>query len=209
MVTSEKTTPRMADAETAARAVAVDTVSRVLLFGSVARGDAGPHSDIDLVAIHDDLDYSTRRERSTELGQMGSSASGHRVFVYVTDWPEWDHRSTKVSTSIEHAITGGAVTLYDRAPARVHWGKRIGLPATNREEAAGRLDNARRGLFGLTNNLALSQVEKDALADRDPLGYEFGMKSRMVAICGEAHMATEASLKALIHLGGTRPGPNP
>ena len=145
MALTRMPSPCMADAERAAEAVAVEGVSRVLLFGSVARGEAGPDSDIDLVVIHDDLDYSTRRERSDELARLARHASGCRVFVYVTDWPEWAHRSRKVSTSLECAITSDAVTLYERGPNGARWEKEIGRPETNREEAADRLQNAHPG----------------------------------------------------------------
>ena len=195
----------MADAETAADAIAAEGVSEVLLFGSVARGEAGPYSDIDLVAIHDDLDYSTRRERSEVLGRIASSAAGHRVSVYVTDWPEWTHRASEVSTSLEYAIAADAVTLYHRDPNGVRWGKEIGMPATNREEAAGRLQNALRALFGMQNQLRMSLSERSALEDRDPGYYLFAIRDRMCTLCAHAQMAIETSLKALIHLGGTRP----
>ena len=205
MATTVMAPPCVADAERAAEAVAAEGVSEVLLFGSVARGDAGPYSDIDLVAIHGDLDYSIRRERSDELGRLASAATGHRVFVYVTDWPEWTRRSTEVSTSLEYAITADAVTLYRREPNGVRWGKEIGMPATNREEAAGRLDNARRALFGVDSHLTISRPEIGALEDRDPGHYMFGIRDRMCRLCADAQMATETSLKALIHLGGIRP----
>ena len=135
MALTRMPSPRMADAERAAEAVAVEGVSRVLLFGSVARGEAGPDSDIDLVVIHDDLDYSTRRERSDELARLARHASGCRVFVYVTDWPEWAHRSKEVSTSLECAITSDAVTSTN-GDRTARWEKEIGRPETNRDEAA-------------------------------------------------------------------------
>ncbi|MCY4621733.1 MAG: nucleotidyltransferase domain-containing protein [bacterium] len=197
--------PCMADAESAAEAVAVEGVSRVLLFGSVARGQAGPDSDIDLVAIHDDLDYSKRRERSDELTRLARRAAGCRVFVYVTDWPEWTHRSNRVSTSLEYAITSDAVTLYDRAPNGARWGKEIGMPETNREEAAGRLHNALRALFGVQSQLRMSVAERDALQDRDPEYYLFALRDRLCLLCAHAQMAMETSLKALINLQGIRP----
>ena len=128
--------PRMADAERAAEAIAIDGVSEVLVYGSVARGEAGPDSDIDLVAIHDDLDYSSRRERSGDLKELARSVVSHKVSVYVTDWPEWTHRATRVSTSLECAISTDAVALYHREPNGVRWGKEIGMPTTN--EGGGR-----------------------------------------------------------------------
>ena len=205
MATTLISPPCMADAERAAEAVAVEGVSEVLVFGSVARGDAGPDSDIDLVAIHDDLDYSIRRERSHELGRLADEAAGRRVFVYVTDWPEWTRRATEVSTSLECAITADAVTLYHREPDGVRWGKEIGMPATNREEAAGRLHNALRALSGVHDQLVMGLTESGALEDRDPGYYLFGMRNRMCRLCADAQMAMETALKALIHLGGSRP----
>ena len=205
MATTAISPPCMTDAEKAAEAIAADGVSAVLLFGSVARGEARPDSDIDLVAIHDDLDYSARRERSDELGRLATESAGHRVFVYVTDWPEWTHRATEVSTSLEYAITADAVTLYHRDPNGVRWGKEIGMPATDQEEAAGRLHNARRAVFAMQSQLRMSLSERSALEDRDPGYYLFAIRDRMCTLCAHAQMAIETSLKALIHLGGTRP----
>ena len=197
--------PCMVDAERAAEAIAIDGVSEVLVYGSVARGEAGPGSDIDLVAIHDDLDYSNRRQRSDHLTELAGSVVAHRVSVYVTDWPEWTHRATQVSTSLECAITADAVTLYHRDPNGVRWGKEIGMPTTNEGEAAGRLHNARRALFGLQGQLRMSDSERSGLEDRDPGHYLFAIRDRMCILCAHAHMAMESSLKALIHLGGMRP----
>ena len=197
--------PSMADAKKAARAVASEEVSEVLVFGSVARGEAGPDSDIDLVAVYDDLDYSTRWERSTELGRLASAAAGRRVFVYVTDWPEWTRRAAEVSSSLERAVAGYAVALHRRPPNGVSWGKEIGMPATDREEAAARLDNARRALFGVATHLPMGPEERYALTDGDTGYYVFGMRDRLCALCADARMAMETSLKALIHLGGIRP----
>ena len=205
MTTTVAARPSMADAEKAAGAVAGVGVSEVLVFGSVARGEAGPHSDIDLVAVYDDLDYSTRRERSAELGRVASAAAGRRVFVYVTDWPEWSRRTNEVASSLERAITVDAVALYRREPNGVRWGKEIGLPATDREEAAARLDNARRALFGVSTHLVMSRAERHALKDGDPGYYLLGMRDRMCALCADAQMAVETGFKALIHLRGERP----
>lgn len=197
--------PSMADAKKAAEAIASEEVSEVLVFGSVARGEAGPDSDIDLVAVYDDLDYSTRWERATQLGRLASAAAARRVFVYVTDWPEWTRRAAEVSSSLERAVAGYAVALHRRPPNGVSWGKEIGKPATDREEAAARLDNARRALFGVAAHLPMGPEERYALEDGDPGYYVFGMRDRLCALCADAQIATETSLKALIHLGGIRP----
>ena len=53
--------PTLFEAQEAAQLLIDEGVSRVLLFGSLSRGVADDDSDIDLVALYDDLgDYSTR-----------------------------------------------------------------------------------------------------------------------------------------------------
>jgi len=52
--------PTLREAQRAAECVAAAGAGRVLLFGSVACGRAAAGSDIDLVAIFDDIDYSQR-----------------------------------------------------------------------------------------------------------------------------------------------------
>lgn len=85
--------PCRADAERAAAALADVGVSRVVLFGSVARGEATERSDIDLAAIYDDLDYRTCSVRVQELSSLASAAAGHPVEVFLTDRPEWKVRT--------------------------------------------------------------------------------------------------------------------
>ena len=83
---SERAARRAADALVAAGA------GKVLLFGSVARGEQCLHSDIDLVAIFDDLDYSRRFAVQSELEGRAKAACGHSVDLHVTDRPEWTRR---------------------------------------------------------------------------------------------------------------------
>ena len=59
--------PSRVDAEAAAAALVAAGVEEVLLFESVARGDATVDSDIDLVAVFADVDYSERDARRREL----------------------------------------------------------------------------------------------------------------------------------------------
>ena len=114
----------------------------MLLFGSLARGRQAPESDIDLVAIFDDLDYPTRWARKSELQRLAGEAAGCDVDVRVTDWPEWAVRSKVVTTSFESRIARDAVVLWSGEPRGVNWDKEIGLPTTNEEEAAASLTNA-------------------------------------------------------------------
>ncbi len=66
-VTAAPPNPTVSDARRAAAELANAGVSRVLLFGSVAQGKAKVGSDIDLVAMFDDIDYSQRRELRSSL----------------------------------------------------------------------------------------------------------------------------------------------
>ena len=114
--------PKVADARRAATALAEVGVARVVLFGSVARGDATEHSDIDLMAIYDDLDYADRWERRRALKPLAEKAAGHSVDVVVTDRPEWKVRTTQVYTSFENRAARHGLILADRPPqGAINW----------------------------------------------------------------------------------------
>ncbi len=127
--------PRLDDAQRAAAALGGAGASRVLVYGSVARGDQRPGSDIDLVAIFDDLDYDKRLEVKQDLCERAGEAAGHEVNVHPTDWPEWTMRTQNVSSSFEAHIAADAVTLWDREPREVQWQKPMVKATTNLEEA--------------------------------------------------------------------------
>ena len=132
--------PCRADAERAAAALADAGVGRVVLFGSVARGKATIRSDIDLVAIYDDLDYRRRDQSQDELSALARAAAGHPVDVIVTDRPEWKIRTEQVTTSVESRAARSGVVLVDRkAVAEVNWGKEMVAPTSDHAEAVERL----------------------------------------------------------------------
>ena len=81
--------PTIDDAKAAGRALTEAGAREVMVFGSVGRGDAGAHSDIDLVAVFDDIDYRTRWRAKLDLARIASDAVGHTVEVWPTDVPEW------------------------------------------------------------------------------------------------------------------------
>lgn len=70
--------------------VAVSQPSRVILFGSVARGDDGPDSDIDLMVVLPSLDYARRHEIEAEL--VGAVSHTAPVQIFVTDERECARR---------------------------------------------------------------------------------------------------------------------
>ena len=194
--------PSETAARCAAEALADTGAGKVLLFGSVARGNQGTDSDIDLVAIFDDLDYSDRWALRSELARAAETACGHIVDVHVTDRPEWARRVRQVSASFEAGIAPGAVALVDLPAGDVNWDKEIGLPDTNEKEAAQRLDDVRRELSMLRNCLTPSSWETGAteagrIAECDRL-----RRDRLIDVCSKAAMAIEHSVKALITLDG-------
>ena len=191
--------PTLADAERAAAALAGAGVGRVVLFGSVARGEATERSDIDLVAIFDDLDYGERWERRCELMRLAADAAGHSVDVSVTDWAEWAMRTSRVRTSFEGRAARDGVVLVDRpAAVDVDWGKEMVRPDSDYEEALARLEGARNALAELLLHLRPDPIEQDDLDEEEASARR---QTRLHRGCGEAHMAVEAAVKALIHLG--------
>lgn len=105
--------PTMDDARRAAEELIAAGAGRVLLFGSLARGEQRGASDIDLVAVYDDLDYAERARRRCALERRARSASGFDVDVIVTDLPEWTVRSERVPASVEARIAAEAICLAD------------------------------------------------------------------------------------------------
>ncbi len=192
--------PSIRDAERAAEALAEAGVPVVLLHGSVARGDQHPDSDIDMVAVLDDLDYTDRWRRRSELEALASEAAGRPVEVFVTDRPEWRHRSLRVRTSFEAGIAPGAVVMRELPPDGVDWTKEIGMPASDFDEAAASLQNTNQGLSGLRNELTPGDNEREAHAAGDPLDYSVEVASRLRGVCSRSQSAMENALKALVHL---------
>ena len=121
---SSTTAPTRNDAERAAKALVRMDAAQVLLFGSVADGTATPSSDIDLVAVFDDLgDYSRRNRLKYEAQTAARAASGRFTDVFVTDRPEWRKR-TRMRTSFEAGIHRRALALVDRPRTRKSTGTR-------------------------------------------------------------------------------------
>ena len=204
MVVLTKTAPTREDAQRAAETVADHGATRVLLFGSVAKGTAHVHSDIDLVAIFDDLgDYSDRWDRQKTLMTETRKKVGHPVHVHVTDFPEWQKRTTEVTASFEASIATYAVALIDGEPAvSPDWEKRIGQVDSNLKEAERRFDDVYLNCRELNGYLSPDKFEAAA---EDPEGKERDRLNRMRRLCGAAARAIETSIKVLVALEGASP----
>lgn len=183
--------------------------AEVLVFGSVARGDAVDGSDIDLVAVFDDLgDYRCRPDLELRLVKRAGKLSDFEVDVWVTDRPEWARRTTVVSSSLEAAIADEAVAVADSGQcndADVDWGKEIGMPPDNRAEALSRLEDVRNALSRVEARLEASGPERRAAAARSARRHSEARYERMVDICVHSQKTIESAMKTVVCLEGGRP----
>ena len=201
-MSSTAAAPRRADAERAATALAGAGVARVVLFGSVARGNATERSDIDLMAIYDDLDYTDRWDRRAELSSLAAAAAGYPVDVVVTDRAEWRVRTTQVHTSMESRAARQGAVLADRPPREVvEWDKEMVMPASDYQEALYRLELATNALRALRRQLEPDSLERTERRIGNEMRAFDEYMVRLLRAGGEAHAAVEGSVKALVHLG--------
>ncbi len=85
---------------------------QVILFGSVARGDDGPDSDLDLMVVLSSVDYSRRHELEAALyGALGGAVP---VQVFVTDLRECERRRDVIGSMHYWPLREGRV-VYARA----------------------------------------------------------------------------------------------
>lgn len=194
--------PGQADAERAAQALVAAGVSQVMLFGSVARGEATGDSDIDLVAVYDDLDYRERYRRKTELTGLVSRTLGRGADVLVTDRPEWKARTEQVLTSFENRIAAEGIVLADEGPGNVDWGKEMVMPVTGYAEALRRLREVGRALVTLNMFLKPDEEERNERETGDPDEALYLSIVRLENACGQVQRTVESSIKALAHAAG-------
>jgi len=144
---TEIAAPTLEDARTAGRALTAAGAREVLAYGSVVAGSADPVSDIDLVAIFDDVDYKNRWQLRLDLMDMAGDACGHYVTVWVTDAAEWAAQN-KMASSFAAAIRDDLVVVAagQRDDRAVVWNKPQALPDTDIEAAYHHLEQAHRRL---------------------------------------------------------------
>ncbi len=193
----------MSEAERAAKVVAGAGAGSVLLFGSVARGEAHPQSDIDLMVIYDDLDYARRQDLTRELEGLARAEVGCSVDVHLTDRPEWKMRTEQVFTSFENRVKSHALLLVDREPGEVDWDKEMVMPRSDYEEAVGRLRQVANALEAIQESF----IPTFAQRRRDEEGNEMkafaSYEARLARGCAAGHLTVETAVKALIHLSSS------
>ena len=157
--------------------------SCVVLFGSRARGDYRPDSDVDLAAIlaTDTLDATERRDVREAALELAVSVSGGRFrYVDVIVWTEAEYRTKK--RSINH-VAGRAWR-----EGRILYGAHATYPG---EEVVSELDNARELLMQCRRQLRGMSAFIDPETDEE----NFGLHARR---------AVELALKAWVSLAGER-----
>lgn len=205
----EKSAPTLDDAHRAADCLAqLFDPGEILLFGSVAKGNPSPGSDLDLVLVFDDLgDYSQRRAIVGQAQEAVQEVTGFASDIRVTDRPEWEIRSKRCRSTFEAHIAAHAVTLSSRPPkTAINWRKEIGMAPSDEQQAADSLENTTHALNSLLPLLIPSEHESDALLAGD-LRYADSMeRSRLLNTCAQAQLVMETALKSLIH---ALKGPHP
>lgn len=179
-------------------------VARVMLFGSTARGEADPDSDIDLVVVVNDLgDYWRRRQVKAELASAAKQVTSRRLDLHVTDRPEWKLRTECVPASFEASLSGDLVTLIENFPLdEPDWGKPMMKPTSNLAEAAVRGGDVAQCLRDLIRYLHPDSHEQAADDEQER---DHALKNRRRKVCGHAADAAEVAIKTVIALGGVSP----
>ena len=199
--------PTLEDARKVASLLVDDHgVGMVLLFGSVARGKANESSDIDLVAVFDDIDYDLRSDKQRDLQRIVGETLEADVDLLVTDRPEWLWRSQEMLTTFEAGISGDCVKLSESViVGNVDWRKEIGLPMTEREEIQKRFEDCTDALVDVNDRIGLSNSEVASIRRGDTENENRNRYRRLRKTAAAASMGIETGLKVLVALSSKPP----
>lgn len=85
---------------------------RIVLFGSVARGDEGPDSDLDLLVVFDWIEPADRARLISSIRRAISARAP--IDVFVTDLAEYERRKDVIGSMVYWPAREGEV-VYERA----------------------------------------------------------------------------------------------
>ena len=190
--------PTIDDARRAGQALTDAGAREVMVFGSVAKGEARPYSDIDLVVVLDDLDYRSRRDTAYALEDLVADAVGQPVDVWLTDVPEWAAQN-RCAASFAAAIRADLmpVAVRDGDDSAIRWDKEQVMATSDTEAAWRRLEEVRTQLQRLARRHHPDDRERQAHAAGRIDDYHDLQADRLVEACTAAAMAIESAFKAL------------
>ena len=190
--------PTIDDARTAGRVLTDAGAREVMVFGSVARGQAVAYSDIDLVVVLDDLDYCSRRNTAHALEDLAAAAVGQRVDVWLTDVPEWAAQN-RCTASFAAAIRADLVPIAarDGDDDAVDWDKEQVMATSDTEAAWRRLQEVRTHLQRLVRRHRPDDRERRAQTAGHHDEHDDLRSDRLVEACTAAAMTIETAFKAL------------
>lgn len=196
--------PTLDDARRAAGALMERGARRVLLFGSLARGEQRARSDIDLVAEFADVEYRQRHKLEAELRQAATAACGYSVDVIATDRAEWCIQTERVTKSFASAISDDVVVLAEctdvpeQSAAHVDTAHKEQLmPTTDEELASQRLGYVERLVGRLRGQVTPGPEEFRAQENGDSADHDLLREERLISACSTAHLVIENGLKAV------------
>lgn len=85
---------------------------RIVLFGSVARGEEGPDSDLDLLVVLDHLEPADRPRLISAIRRAITARAP--IDVFVTDLAEYERRKDVIGSMLYWPAHDGE-TVYERA----------------------------------------------------------------------------------------------
>ena len=196
----------MDDARKAAEAAGADPrVEQVLVFGSVARGEASEWSDIDLLVLIGDISNEEWEKASHEIrSDVNLSCCevwGKPIDILVQRRADFEHLSTNVTASFEYVAWGDAVVLYQSSPEQVPARCKVdGVPLDNQALAAEYVDSASPHidtLLDIIRGIPIKEAEDDTDPPGDRHSIDKRRKNRYCKLLEEAHMVIEQSFRAV------------
>ncbi|MDE0160963.1 MAG: nucleotidyltransferase domain-containing protein [Acidimicrobiaceae bacterium] len=199
--------PTISDARRLALRLAEEPlVETVLVFGSVARGDAGPGSDLDMVVLLSDAaarDYvatGRRLRRMAAEAQTEGSPHCRGGDMVVRLKGDWEHAVANVPSSFEAAVAFEAVELLP-PPTGSSNDRSSGRPPTIMPSVpTGDLDVAASHLRGAANGLE-TLLALAAMAGSVPAADPQG---RCLSVLSGSHLVIELSAKSVVAAEGGR-----
>ena len=196
----------------AAVCIADSRVRQVSLFGSVARGEASPHSDIDLLILVDPAWGLRTLQIQKDLSGQARRAAGHACDLNFRTPAVWRQLSENVPISFEAAISSELLDL-----AKSDFDENEGSMDDMGDAFAVGPDELIAGEFRsvdqVMSNLKVSSdgISKDNhdLENSNPSSAEHHdhLQGRITNFLTSAHLGLEVSLKAFGMLTLNRPMP--